>query len=76
MRRFAEGTKVPIETTRAELERLLRAYGADAVVMGWDGPVSTIAWTAFLRAACAKRVVENKVSSMSNRTALKPMAGA
>jgi hypothetical protein len=44
MRRFAEGTRVPIETTRAELERLLTAYGADAVVMGWDGPTSTIAF--------------------------------
>lgn len=43
-RRFAEGTKVPIETTRMELERLLRAYGADAIVMGWDGPISTIAF--------------------------------
>jgi hypothetical protein len=43
-RRFAEGTKVPIETTRMELERLLRAYGAAAVVIGWDGPTSQIAF--------------------------------
>lgn len=43
-RRFAEGTKVAIETTRAELEKALRAYGADTIVMGWDGPVSTIAF--------------------------------
>lgn len=43
-RRFAEGTRVEIETTRAELERLLRGYGADAVVMGWDGATSTIAF--------------------------------
>jgi hypothetical protein len=41
-RRFAEGTRVAIETTRAELERLLKAYGADAIVIGWDGPISTI----------------------------------
>lgn len=44
MARFAEGTKVPVETTRMELERVLRAYGADAVVIGWDGPTSTIAF--------------------------------
>ncbi len=43
-RRFAEGTKVPVETTKSELERLLRAYGADAIVMGWDGDVSTVAF--------------------------------
>lgn len=43
-KRFAEGTRVPIETTRMELERVLRAYGADAVVIGWDGPTSTIAF--------------------------------
>lgn len=43
-RRYAEGTKVPAETTRLELERLLRAYGASAIVMGWDGDVSTIAF--------------------------------
>ena len=43
-RRFAEGTKVTVENTRSELERLLRVYGADAVVIGWDGPVSTIAF--------------------------------
>ncbi len=43
-KRFAEGTRVPIETTRMELERALRAYGADAVVIGWDGPTSTIAF--------------------------------
>jgi hypothetical protein len=41
-RRFAEGTKVPVETTRAELERLLRNYGADAIVMGWEGARSVV----------------------------------
>ena len=43
-RRFAEGTRVAVETTRSDIERLLRVYGADAVVIGWDGPLSTIAF--------------------------------
>jgi hypothetical protein len=43
-RRFAEGTKVAIETTRMELEKVLRAYGADALVMGWEGDRSVIAF--------------------------------
>lgn len=43
-RRYAEGTKVPAETTKVELERLLRAYGASAIVMGWDGDISTVAF--------------------------------
>lgn len=40
-RRFAEGTTVAAETSRAELERLLRRHGADQVVIGWDGPART-----------------------------------
>lgn len=55
-RRFAEGTKVPIETTRAELERLLTRYGAEAVVVGWDGPTSTIAFR--LRGRQVKYTIE------------------
>lgn len=43
-RRFAKGTHVPVETTEADLKRLLRQYGADAVVVGWDGPTSTVAF--------------------------------
>lgn len=35
---------MPVETTEADLKRLLRQHGADAVVVGWDGPLSTIAF--------------------------------
>lgn len=42
LRRYAEGTTVSVETTEADLKRLLRQYGADAIVVGWDGPVNTI----------------------------------
>lgn len=44
VRRFAEGTTVPVETTKSELERLLKGYGADAILMGWDGPIHQLAF--------------------------------
>lgn len=32
---FAEGTTVPVEKSRAEIEALLRKYGADQFASGW-----------------------------------------
>lgn len=36
MSKFAEGTEVSAEKSRAEIETLLRRYGADQFVSGWD----------------------------------------
>ena len=36
MSRYAEGTSVPVERSRAEIEALLRRYGADQFVSGWE----------------------------------------
>jgi len=36
-RRYAEGTSVAAETSRAEIERILTRYGADAFMYGWEG---------------------------------------
>lgn len=33
---FAENTEVPVERSRAELERILERYGADAFMYGWN----------------------------------------
>lgn len=33
---FAEGTSVPIEKSRTEIESLLRKYGAEQFVSGWS----------------------------------------
>ncbi|MGL4296233.1 MAG: hypothetical protein ACRCTG_10995 [Aestuariivirga sp.] len=33
---FAEGTRVPIERSKAEIEAMLIRYGADQFVSGWD----------------------------------------
>lgn len=33
---YAEGTKVPVEKSKAEIERVLKKAGADQFVSGWD----------------------------------------
>jgi len=33
---YAENTKVPVEKTRAEIERLVGKYGATRFASGWD----------------------------------------
>ena len=43
-RRFAEGTTVSVEKTRAELETLVTRHGATGFVYGWDDGVWTVAW--------------------------------
>lgn len=35
-RRFAQTTKVPVERTRQEIESVLRRYGADQFISGWE----------------------------------------
>lgn len=51
--RYAEGTSVPVEKTRAEIEGILRRYGADGFRYGWldrDGKrVEQIEFTANAR---------------------------
>ena len=42
--RYAARTDVPIDRSRAEIERLLVRYGATAFQYGWEGDVSAIAF--------------------------------
>ncbi len=44
MKRYAEGTSTPIETTQAEIHRLLRRYGATEYSTGYSGAASAIAF--------------------------------
>ena len=37
MTKFAAGTEVPVERTRAEIETIVRRYGADGYLSGWEG---------------------------------------
>lgn len=37
MRRFAADTSVPVERSKAEIEKVLTNYGADGYMAGWDG---------------------------------------
>jgi hypothetical protein len=39
--RYAAETVVPVERSKAEIERLLTKYGADGYMAGWDGQAST-----------------------------------
>lgn len=43
---YAEGTDVPVERSRAEIERLLTRYGAQRFMSGWDRESATIAFEA------------------------------
>jgi hypothetical protein len=39
--RYAADTTVPVERSKAEIERLLTKYGADGYMAGWDGQASS-----------------------------------
>lgn len=42
--RYASETAVSSEQSRAEIERTLRRYGADAFAYGYDGPMSAVSF--------------------------------
>jgi hypothetical protein len=42
MARYAENTKVTSDSSRAEIERTLRRYGASAFAYGWNGDEATV----------------------------------
>lgn len=42
MARFAAKTKVPVDKTRLEIERLVKKYGAKGFVSGWHGAQARI----------------------------------
>lgn len=48
-RPYAEGTKVPVGQSRAELERILERYGAEAFMYGTDGGRAVIQFRAHAR---------------------------
>lgn len=43
---FAEGTEVPFERSRDEIERTLKKYGAHSFAYGWQGTDAVIAFEA------------------------------
>lgn len=45
-RKFAEGTTVSPEKTRAEIEQVLRRYGASSFVSGYDGQQAAVMFEA------------------------------
>lgn len=57
-KRYAEGTKVPVEKSRAEIEMLLRKHGATGFVSGWDETSNT----AMLMFRIGDRMIKIRVS--------------
>lgn len=49
--KYAAGTEVPVENSRAEIERILSRYGATAFAYGWNAGGAMIEF-----AACDRRV--------------------
>jgi hypothetical protein len=43
---YAEATSVPVERTRAEIEKVVRAHGATAFASGWQGAKATVEFIA------------------------------
>lgn len=43
-RRYAEGTAVSPEQSRMEIERTLKRYGADAILVGFDADQLLVRW--------------------------------
>lgn len=43
---YAENTSVPVERTRSEIEKVVRAHGASAFASGWQGAQATIEFIA------------------------------
>lgn len=46
MTRYASKTQVPVTRSRAEIERTLTRYGADAFGYGWDGERQVVSFRA------------------------------
>lgn len=46
MRRYAEGTSVPVEKSKAEIEGVLARYGATSFASGWSGNRAVIQFEA------------------------------
>ena len=42
MTRYASTTEVPVEKSRAEIEKIVRKYGADWFMSGWEGNRATV----------------------------------
>lgn len=60
MARFAAKTKVPIEKTRMEIERLVKRYGAKGFVSGWQESQARIEFL------CADRHIRLSVTVRDN----------
>lgn len=49
MTRYAARTRVPVEKSKIEIERLVRRYGAKGFVAGWQGDAARVEFIAHSR---------------------------
>lgn len=54
--RFASGTQVPVERSRAEIERTLQRYGAQQFVYGWDQEAAVIGFVVVVESGERRQV--------------------
>lgn len=45
-RKYAEGTEVPVDRSRTEIESILTKFGADQFMYGWQGASAAVAFRA------------------------------
>lgn len=68
MSRYAAGTDVTSDRSRAEIERTLRRYGADAFSYGWDGDRAVVGFRARGRQARFILPLPDRASPEFSRT--------
>jgi hypothetical protein len=67
MTNFAARTKVPIEKTKMELERLVRRYGAKGFIAGWQGQNGVVEFLAHERHLRFSVTILNSDSDQAGR---------
>ena len=64
---YAAKTKVPIEKTKMELERLIKRYGAKGFVAGWQDQRSVVEFLAYDRRIRISVTILNSDSDQAGR---------
>ena len=68
MARYAENTQVSSDRSRAEIERILRRYGATAFAYGWDTEAATLMFEIANRRVMFRLPMPNRADRTFTRT--------
>jgi hypothetical protein len=72
--KFAEGTTVAPEKTRAEIETIVRRYGAKEFASGWNGTTASIQFMAHGRRVRFSLAMPDEAWARKNRKGSKPLS--